>query len=64
MTTEQNELLLKILKLGLLEIRLISSTAGDQDCARINKLANILHNILIYMLKDENFNFEGYPFRL
>lgn len=39
-----NAKLLEILRLGILEIRLLS-TKSNQDIERINKLSNILHNI-------------------
>lgn len=39
-----NKKLLEVLRLGILEIRLLS-TKNNQDIERINKLANILHNI-------------------
>lgn len=58
MSIQKKKLLLEILRLGLLEIRLIASNAGDQDCKRINVLANILHNVPRFILNDEGFDFE------
>lgn len=51
-----NKKLLEILRLGILEIRLLSSN-DRQEISRINKLANILHNIPKAIEDCDDFNF-------
>ena len=48
--------LIEVLRLGILEIRMLSSH-NNHDISRINKLANILHNIPKAIEVDKDFDF-------
>lgn len=52
-----NKKLLEILRLGILEIRILSAS-GDDNKKRINQLSNILHNIPSALSDDVNFDYD------
>ncbi len=54
----QEQLLLEVLRKGILEIRVLTSTNGPTPNLRLNRLANILHNIPQGLTDIESFDFK------
>lgn len=55
---EKEKILLEVLRKGILEIRLLSSSNGPCSDPRINRISDILHNIPRGLEEINSFDFE------